>query len=140
MERNAGCGSILDHHHAAVLGGTFYIEVALIMKMLEDLHIMVLGLGSSGLAMVRWCVLQGAKVTVVDNREQPPCLATMRSDHPEVTFIHGSFDASLLDDSSIKAVFKSPGLSPAQVKSVWTATQQKGLWHGTELRDRKSVV
>jgi UDP-N-acetylmuramoylalanine-D-glutamate ligase len=94
VERTPGCGSILDHLHAAVLGGTFDIEVALTMKMLADLHILVLGLGSSGLAMVRWCVLQGAKVTVVDNREQPPCLATMRSDHPEVTFIHGSLDAS----------------------------------------------
>ena len=103
------------------------------MKMLTDLHILVLGLGSSGLAMVRWCVLQGAKVTVVDTREHPPCLATMRSDNTQVTFIHGSFDAALLDDSSINAVFKSPGLSPAQVESVWTATQQKGLWHGTEL-------
>ena len=101
--------------------------------MLADLHILVLGLGSSGLAMVRWCVLQGAKVTVVDTREHPPCLATMRSDNTEVTFIHGSFDAALLDDSSIKGVFKSPGLSPAQVESVWTAAQQKGLWQGTEL-------
>ena len=103
------------------------------MKMLADLHILVLGLGSSGLAMVRWCVLQGAKVTVVDTREQPPCLATMRSENTEVTFIHGSFDAALLDDSSIKGVFKSPGLSPAQVEPVWTAALQKGLWHGTEL-------
>ena len=123
----------MDHHHAVVFGGSFYIEVALTMKMLADLHILVLGLGASGLAMVRWCVLQGAKVTVVDTREHPPCLATMRSDNTEVTFIHGSFDAALLDDSSIKGVFKSPGLSPVQVESVWTAAQQKGLWQGTEL-------
>ena len=123
----------MDHHHAAVFGGSFDNEVTLSMKILAELHILILGLGESGLAMVRWCVSQGAKVTVVDTREKPPCLATIRSENTEVTFIHGSFDAALLDDSSIKGVFKSPGLSPAQVEPVWTVAKQKGLWHGTEL-------
>ena len=123
----------MDHHHAAVFGGSFDNEVTLSMKILAELHILVLGLGESGLAMVRWCVSQGAKVTVVDTREKPPCLATIRSENTEVTFIHGSFDAALLDDSSIKGVFKSPGLSPAQVEPVWTVAKQKRLWYGTEL-------
>lgn len=123
----------MDHHHAAVFGGSFYNEIAVSMKILTDLHLLVLGLGESGLAMVRWCVSQGAKVTVVDNREKPPCLATMRLEKIEATFVHGVIAASLLDDSSIKGVFKSPGLTPAQVEPVWTAVKQKGLWHGTEL-------
>ena len=103
------------------------------MKTLADLHILVLGLGESGLAMVRWCASQGAKVTVVDTREKPPCLATMHLENIDATFVHGSFVAALLDDASIRGVFKSPGLSPAQVEPVWTAAQQKGLWQGTEL-------
>ena len=103
------------------------------MKTLADLHILVLGLGESGLAMVRWCASQGAKVTVVDTREKPPCLATMHLENINATFVHGSFIAALLDDESIRGVFKSPGLSPAQVEPVWMAAQQKGLWHGTEL-------
>jgi UDP-N-acetylmuramoylalanine--D-glutamate ligase len=116
-----------------VFGGSFYNEIALKMKILANLHILVLGLGESGLAMVRWCVSQGAKVTVVDTREKPPCLANMRLENIEAKFVHASFAAALLDDSSIKGVFKSPGLSPAQVEPAWTTAQQKGLWHGTEL-------
>ena len=103
------------------------------MKLLADLHVLVLGLGDSGLAMVRWCVMQGADVTVVDNRAQPPGLASVQAEDFKVTFIHGNFEASLLDDPTIKAVFKSPGLTPVQVAPVWSAAQQKGLWVGTEL-------
>lgn len=117
----------MDHHHAVVFGGSFYTEVTLSMKTLADLHILVLGLGASGLAMVRWCTSQGAKVTVVDTREKPPCLATMHLENIDATFVHGSFVAALLDDASIRGVFKSPGLSPAQVEPVWTAAQQKGF-------------
>jgi UDP-N-acetylmuramoylalanine--D-glutamate ligase len=103
------------------------------MKLLADLHVLILGLGDSGLAMVRWCELQGAKVTVVDNRENPPGLAKLQQENSQAAFIHGSFDAELLTDASIKAVFKSPGLTPVQVASVWNAANQKGLWQGTEL-------
>ena len=39
---------------------------------LHGQHIMVLGLGASGLAMARWCAGQGAQVTVLDNRAAPP--------------------------------------------------------------------
>ncbi len=35
---------------------------------LQGQHVLVLGLGASGLAMVRWCVRQGARVTVADTR------------------------------------------------------------------------
>ncbi len=103
------------------------------MNILADLHILVLGLGDSGLAMVRWCVMQGAKVTVVDTREQPPGLESLRADGIAATFVHSDFHAALLDDQSIKAVFKSPGLTPLQVQAVWHAAKQKGIWLGTEL-------
>ena len=123
----------MDHHHAAVPGWTVNTEVTLNMKLLTNLHVLVLGLGDSGLAMVRWCAMQGAQVTVVDNREQPPGLASLQNEGIAATFIHGNFDAALMDDHSIKAVFKSPGLSPEQVQAVWTAAKQRGLWLGTEL-------
>ena len=35
-------------------------------------HLLVLGLGASGLAMTRWCLRQGAQVTVADTRDEPP--------------------------------------------------------------------
>lgn len=123
----------MDHHHVVVLGGFVHIEAALIMKILPDLHILILGLGDSGLAMVRWCESQGAKVTVVDTREQPPGLDSLRAEGLSATFIHGDFHAELLEDQTIQGVFKSPGLTPMQVQAVWHGATQKGIWLGTEL-------
>ena len=103
------------------------------MNNLRNLHVMVLGLGASGLAMVRWCALQGAVVTVVDTREAPPQLAVLRAELPDVTFVHSTFDAALIEGTEIRAVFKSPGLSPAETAGVMDAAQRLGLWVGGEL-------
>ena len=103
------------------------------MNLLQDQHILILGLGDSGLAMLRWCVLQGARVTVVDTRAQPPGLALMQADNLRAEFVHAGFDAALVQANDIRAVFKSPGLTPAEVSGVWQAAQAQGLWCGTEL-------
>ena len=103
------------------------------MKMLQDQNVLILGLGDSGLAMARWCVRHGARVQVVDTREQPPQLAQLQAELPQVGFRHGAFDASLVEGQPIRAVFKSPGLSPQAVAGVWQAAQAAGLWLGTEL-------
>jgi UDP-N-acetylmuramoylalanine--D-glutamate ligase len=103
------------------------------MNNLRNLHVMVLGLGASGLAMVRWCALHGAVVTVVDTREAPPQLAVLRAELPGVTFVHSTFDAALIEGTEIRAVFKSPGLSPAETAGVMDTAQRLGLWVGGEL-------
>ena len=103
------------------------------MNLLQDQHILILGLGDSGLAMLRWCVLQGARVTVVDTREKPPGLQKLQEEKLHAEFVHSAFDAALLEGNDIRAVFKSPGLSPVEVAGVWQAAQAKGLWCGTEL-------
>lgn len=103
------------------------------MKNLRDLHVLVLGLGASGLAMVRWCAQHGAVVTVADTREAPPQLAVLNAELPQVKFVSGPFAASLVEGSSIRAVFTSPGLSPADTAPVLQAAQAQGLWVGGEL-------
>ncbi len=103
------------------------------MNNLRDLHVLVLGLGASGLAMVRWCALQGAVVTVVDTREAPPQLAVLRQELPAVAFMHSGFNAALVEGTPVRAVFKSPGLSPAETAGVIDAAQALGLWVGGEL-------
>jgi UDP-N-acetylmuramoylalanine--D-glutamate ligase len=103
------------------------------MNNLRNLHVMVLGLGASGLAMVRWCALHGAVVTVVDTRAAPPQLAVLRAELPDVTFVHSGFHAALIEGTSIRAVFKSPGLSPAETAGVMDAARSLGLWLGGEL-------
>ena len=100
---------------------------------LQGLHVLVLGLGASGLAMARWCVRQGARVTVADTRDAPPQLASLRAELPQVDFRAGSFEAGLIEGTDIRAVFKSPGLSPHTVAPLWQAAQAIGLWTGGEL-------
>jgi UDP-N-acetylmuramoylalanine--D-glutamate ligase len=103
------------------------------MSGLDQQHVLILGLGASGLAMARWCAGQGARVTVADTREAPPQLATLRAELPDVEFIAGPFTAGLVEGQPVRAVFRSPGLSPAQVAPVLDAARATGLWTGGEL-------
>jgi UDP-N-acetylmuramoylalanine--D-glutamate ligase len=103
------------------------------MLNLKEQHIMILGLGDSGLSMARWCDFCGAHVWVVDNREAPPRLAELKESLPRVEFITSVFDSHLLERAPFKAVFKSPGLSPDQVRGLWESAKASGLVTGGEL-------
>ena len=100
---------------------------------LQGQHILILGLGASGLAMARWCAHQGAEVTVADTREQPPQLAALQAEWPGVRFVAGPFTAALVEGSAVRAVFRSPGLAPEVVAPVVDAARAMGLWQGGEL-------
>jgi UDP-N-acetylmuramoylalanine--D-glutamate ligase len=103
------------------------------MIALNHQHVLILGLGDSGLAMARWCIRHQAQVTVADNRPHPPQLEQLKQQCPQAKFIHTDFTANLIEGQDVRAVFKSPGLSPQQVLPVWQAAQNAGLWVGTEL-------
>ena len=101
--------------------------------LLHDLHVLILGLGQSGLAMARWCARQGARVTVADTRAQPPQLALLHQAVPEARFVAGPLTAALLDDASLRAVYRSPGLAPASLAGLMAAAQERALPVGGEL-------
>ncbi len=103
------------------------------MHTLENQHVLILGLGHSGLAMARWCARAKAQVTVADTREAPPQLEPLRRAVPAANFVRGAFDAALLQGSAVRAVFKSPGLTPHTVATVLAAARAQGLWVGGEL-------
>ena len=124
-DANAQGGSEQDVPEATV--------VVAVVSPLQGQHVLVLGLGASGLAMARWCARQGARVTVADTRETPPQLARLQLELPQAEFRAGAFEAGLIDGQDVRAVFRSPGLSPEMVAPVWQAAQAIGLSVGGEL-------
>ncbi|MCA3186900.1 UDP-N-acetylmuramoyl-L-alanine--D-glutamate ligase [Cupriavidus sp.] len=102
---------------------------------LQKPHVLVLGLGESGLAMARWCGLNGCRVRVADTREAPANLAFLQAELTTAQFVGGPFAESLLDDIGLVAI--SPGLSPleADTKALLDAAQARGIpvWGEIEL-------
>ena len=98
------------------------------MKYLQDLHILVLGLGESGLAMARWCAKHGAaRVRVWDSRETPPQAGALRESVPSAELFGGELCAASLQGAQL--VLKSPGLSPgdARIAALLQAAAQTGI-------------
>ena len=89
--------------------------------------VLILGLGASGLAMARWCVRQGARVTVADTRETPPQLAVLRAECPDASFVAGPFDDALLGRAEWNLIARSPGLAPEGLQGVFGWAAERGV-------------
>ncbi len=79
------------------------------MYSLSGKHVLILGLGESGLACALWCARQGARVRVADTRAAPPNLEELRRRVASAEFSGGEFAKTLLAD--IDLLVLSPGLS-----------------------------
>ncbi|MBY4949415.1 UDP-N-acetylmuramoyl-L-alanine--D-glutamate ligase [Cupriavidus respiraculi] len=102
---------------------------------LQTPHVLVLGLGESGLAMARWCGRFGCALRVADTREAPANLATLRAELPAAEFIGAPFAPALLDGVALVAI--SPGLSLADagIAALLAAARERGVpvWGEIEL-------
>lgn len=101
------------------------------MTDLKNQTVLVLGLGISGLAMARWCLRQGAQVTVADTREAPPQLAALRAECPSAQFRCGPLNEALLTEAAWTLIARSPGLSPQQLAPLHDWAERHGAaWVG----------
>ena len=71
----------------------------------------VVGLGKSGMSLVRFLASRGVSFAVADTRENPPELATLRRDYPQVDVRCGELDVDFLCRAD--EVYVSPGLALA---------------------------
>ena len=76
---------------------------------LRGKHVLILGLGESGLASALWCARQGARVRVADTRAAPPYLEELHRRVSSADFRSGEFDKALLE--GVDLLVLSPGLS-----------------------------
>ena len=100
------------------------------MNFLRDTPVLILGLGSSGLAMARWCVLRGARVSVWDSRAAAPQDGALAQELPSVQRLTS---LPLLErereQSQFRLILKSPGLSPhdERIEPLLRAARANGL-------------
>lgn len=99
---------------------------------LDGLPVLVLGLGDSGLAMVRWCARHGARVRVWDSRDEAPHDGSIGA-IDGVERLRGALDPALL--AEVKLVLKSPGLAPhdARIAPLLAAAAERGTLRLGEL-------
>jgi UDP-N-acetylmuramoylalanine--D-glutamate ligase len=83
-------------------------EDFLLMLDLKGKRVLVLGLGDTGLSMVRWLVRRGADVHVADSRDDPPHAGTLTHELPQVRVSRGAFRDSDFVRADMIAV--SPGI------------------------------
>lgn len=87
----------------------------------SDQFRIVVGLGKSGMSLVRFLARQGVRFAVVDTRANPPELATLTRDYPEVEVRCGALDVDFLCRASELLV--SPGVALATPELQQAAAQ-----------------
>jgi len=84
----------------------------------QAVYTLVVGLGKTGLSVVRYLRALGEVVIVVDSRDIPPGLATLKNSYADVECVTGKFDETLFVNAH--RIVVSPGVpmtEPALVKA-----------------------
>lgn len=93
----------------------------------SDQFRIVVGLGKSGMSLVRYLARQGVPFAVADTRANPPELATLRERYPQVEVRCGELDADFL--CRAQELYVSPGLSlrtPALIEAAARGVRMSG--------------
>jgi UDP-N-acetylmuramoylalanine--D-glutamate ligase len=76
---------------------------------LHNKRVLVLGLGETGLSVLRWLNTQGAVLSAADSRDNPPNLDALARSMPQVVIYTGAFKQSILLQAEVIVI--SPGVS-----------------------------
>jgi UDP-N-acetylmuramoylalanine--D-glutamate ligase len=75
----------------------------------QAVYTLVVGLGKTGLSVVRYLRALGEAVVVVDSRDIPPGLSVLKNDYADVEYYTGQFDVSLFVNAH--RIVVSPGVA-----------------------------
>ncbi len=95
----------MDHHLYFSIG--WIVDIKITMNV-QDKTVLVLGMGETGLSMVKWLLRQGATVRAADSRSEPPNWQQITAGFPSVQLHKGKFTASIFNDIDMIAI--SPGV------------------------------
>ena len=76
---------------------------------ISDKRTLIVGLGATGLSCVRFLSRFSIDVAVIDSREQPPALAQLHEELPDVALFLGGFDEEVF--ARAERIVVSPGVS-----------------------------
>lgn len=79
---------------------------------LKGKHVLVLGMGETGLSIAKWLTRQSASVRVADSRVNPPNTVALEELQPKAEVCKGTFEDRFFDD--IELIAMSPGVSMAE--------------------------
>ena len=85
----------------------------------QAVYTLVVGLGKTGLSVVRYLRALGEAVVVVDSRDLPPGLSIIKDEYPDVECYTGSFDIDLF--TGAHRIVVSPGVAlsePALIEAM----------------------
>ena len=82
----------------------------------QAVYTLVVGLGKTGLSVVRYLHALGEAVIVVDSRDIPPGLNVLKSEYSDVELHTGAFDVSLFTNAH--RIIVSPGVALAEPELV----------------------
>ena len=74
------------------------------MISLTNKSVLVLGLGETGLSLVRWLAAQNARIQVADSRTLPPAMEELRQKFPQVEIHCGAFRDELFNHADMIAI------------------------------------
>ena len=98
----------------------------------------ILGMGATGLSVARYLSAMGQSFVIADSRQQPPNLATVQQQYPDVPLMVGPFADDLL--LGFDTVVVSPGISLAEPALVVARQQGVRLVGDVELFLAKAPV
>ncbi len=75
----------------------------------QAVYTLVVGLGKTGLSVVRYLRALGEAIIVVDSRDAPPGLNVLKSEYSDVKLVTGAFDSALFVNAH--RIIVSPGVA-----------------------------
>ena len=84
----------------------------------QPLRTLVVGLGVTGLSVVRYLTRQGVRVAIADSRSEPPGLERLQREYADVAVFLGDFDDALFGQADMLVVSPGVPLSTPQIRAA----------------------